>query len=537
MADHNGLKLFQFLGKRTLALLACSAMVGGICGPDVSGQTVAPAPAIAPAAGSNPAPGAATTAFDQSLALRTDRIVADPTHTAFGWLAQTSPVAYVSKGALQLKLSLYSDDTEPKAVKALGTFTIYGGDLAKNPFPFSADLSGVTDGYYRYVAEVLEGDASLVKLEKPVVLVAGLDEKQVDFAQRLAKISGHDSAKAGILYPFDLARVINLGRRVYGSNNANPEFGLSQAGTPQLYDFPAGLKRSDELLAALEAGGDPVWRAGGERVRYYFMPEAGEILPYHVFVPSTWDGKAALPLVFILHGNSRDQDYYFDRDDHIIPKAAEKHGYMLVAPLGYAPNAGYNYVPFGRSSTGPRGLAGAMAASQNFGPLAAAGAAGEGRGGRGSAATGFGGVNGSVTPALVRSEWSEQDAMHVFDLIRQEYPIDAKRTFLLGYSAGGQGAHYLGQKFAENWVAIAIGGSNAAPGANYAFERLKHIPLMLFVGAADQPNINPARTMFQAMQQHGLDVVLKEYPGADHDHAPSAAIADIFDFFDAHPGK
>jgi len=36
-------------------------------------------------------------------------------------------------------------------------------------------------------------------------------------------------------------------------------------------------------------------------------------MPYHLFVPD-WDGKTALPLVFILHGNSRDQDFYF----HVI---------------------------------------------------------------------------------------------------------------------------------------------------------------------------------------------------------------------------
>lgn len=43
--------------------------------------------------------------------------------------------------------------------------------------------------------------------------------------------------------------------------------------------------------------------------------------------------------------------------------------------------------------------------------------------------------------------------------------------------------------------------------------------------------------MFQAMQQHGLSVVLKEYPGVTHEHAPAAAIGDIFDFFAAYPGK
>ncbi len=455
-----------------------------------------------------------SSSFSASLALRTDRIVADSAHPALGWLTQIAPAAFTSKGALTLKLSLVPWEGEPKPVKDLGVSTVYGGDFAKTPFPFSADMRGVADGFYRYVAEIFDGDTSLAKLGKPVVLVAGLDAKQADFTARLAKIDGHESAKASVLYPFDLARVINLGKRVYGSNNRNPEFGLTQAGVPKLYDFSAGLKNSAALLAALEDGRDPVWRAGGERVRHYHMPEADEILPYRVFMPSKWDGKSALPLVFVLHGNSRDQDFYFERDGRIIPKTAEKHGFMLVAPLGYSPNGGYNYVPFDRER-GPRGEAAATNAPQQFGPGIA------------------GGVNDSTIPALVRTEWSEQDAMRVLDLVRKEYPIDPKRTFLFGYSAGGQGAHYLSQKFAENWTAIAIGGSGAAAGSHYDFGRLKGIPMFLFSGSAD-PVVGATRAMSAALKQRGIDATFKEYPGASHDTAPGVATPDFFEFFAGH---
>ncbi|MEP6917414.1 MAG: dienelactone hydrolase family protein [Acidobacteriota bacterium] len=475
----------------------------------------------------------APTAFAHSLALRTDRTVADPTHPAIAWLAQSSPVAYTSRGPLQLTMTLRT--AAAVTVKDLGETLILGGNLADRPFPISINVQGVPDGDYRYWAELRDGDTVLERFEVPVTLVTGLDEQQAGIERRLARIQGHDSAKASIRYPFDLARVINSGKRVFGSNNSNPEFGLSQAGEPTRYDFAAGLKKSAALLAVLERGKDPVWRGGGETVRHYYMREADEILPYHVFVPSTWNGKSTLPLVFILHGNSRDQDFYFDRDGRIIPRTAEKHGYMVVAPLGYAPNAGYNYVPYGRPTAGPRGMAGARITAQEFGPAAAGGAQGtaNGRGGR----TGFGGVNGSVTPALVRSEWSEQDAIHVLALIKEEYPVDPQRTFLFGYSAGGQGAHYLGPKFAETWAAIAIGGSNATPSGPYPFERLAKTPMMIFVGANDNPNIAPSRAMVQALQQNGVSAVLKEYPGANHDSAPSAATADIFDFFDAHPRR
>ena len=481
----------------------------------------------------------AESAFAQSLALRADRVIADQTHALMVWVAQTAPVPYTSQGALRVTLTLRSTTAEGTVVKPLGDRLIFGGNLVSQPFPIAVNLGGVPDGSYRYVAEVRDGAQLLAQLETPIKLVAGLDEQQASIERRLAKIAGHDSAKASVRYPFDLARVINSGKRVFGSGTGNPEFGLTQAGEPSLYDFAAGMRRSVELLAALEKGRDPVLRADGETVRHYYMPEADEILPYHVFVPSKWDGKRMLPLVFILHGNSRDQDFYFDRDGRIIPKTADAHGYMVVAPLGYSPNGGYNYVPYGRAA-GPRGVAGAAATPRTFGPpqAAAAGAETAARAARGgAAATGFGGVNGSVTPQIVRSEWSEQDAMHVFNLVRQEYPIDPKRTFLFGYSAGGQGSHYLGPKFAEHWAAIAIGGSNATAGTGYPFDRLKATPMMIFVGTADAANVAPSRAMAQALAASGVDAVLKEYEGATHDSAPSAAIADVFRFFDAHPRR
>jgi poly(3-hydroxybutyrate) depolymerase len=470
--------------------------------------------------------------FSQSLAFRTDRLIADQTHGLMGWLAQSEPAPYRSGAALRLKVALHTAGAEARLVKDLSTTFIFGGNLATHPFPVNIDLRGAPDGDYQYFAELWDSATLIRSFRVPVKLVAGLDARQADVERRLTRITGHDSAKASIRYPFDLARVINLGKRVFGSGTGNPEFGLNQAGEPTLYDFAAGMTRSVDLLAALEAGTDPVWRARGEMVRHYYMPEADEILPYRVFVPSTWDGKAALPLVFILHGNSRDQDFYFYRDGRIIPRTAEQHGFMLVGPLGYAPNGGYNYVPYGRAA-GPRGVAAAVAAPQVFGPQPPA-PAGR-RGGR--AAGGYGGVNGSVTPALVRSEWSELDTMHVFDLIRQEYPIDPKRTFLFGYSAGGQGAHYLGPKYIDNWAAIAIGGSNATAGEGYPFARLRGTPMLIFCGTDDAPNLVRSRDMVTALRQNGVPAVLKEYAGATHDSAPSAATPDVFTFFAANGRK
>jgi poly(3-hydroxybutyrate) depolymerase len=468
---------------------------------------------------------AAQAAFGRSLSFRSERRIVDQTHATIGWLAQHRAAPYTSKEALRLTLAIYSRGQEPKLVRNLGEVLVFSGNLAEHPRPIDVNLRGVADGDYEYHATIREGESVLAALRAPVMLVAELDQNHANVERRLARIDGHDSAKASIRYPFDLARTINLGKRMLESNNRAPEFGLTQAGEQVRYDFAAGMKASMGLLAALEAGKDPVWRAGGERVRHYYMPEADEILPYHVFVPSTWDGRARLPLMFVLHGNTRDQDFYFDRDGRILPTLAERHGYLVVAPLGYWPNGGYNYVSYGRENAGQRGLLGASKMAQTFGEASAD------PGANAVAAQGFGGVNGSVTPALVRAEWSEQDVMHVFDLVKAEYPIDSSRVFLFGYSAGGQGAHYLGPKFADYWAGIAIGGSNATAGDSYPYDRLKNIPVMIFCGTNDTANLSRSRAMAAALQQQAVRAELKEYEGATHDSAPSAAIADIFAFF------
>src|SRR5262249_53871565 len=161
------------------------------------------------------------------------------------------------------------------------------------------------DGGYRLTASVLKGAAALATFEKPVRLVRDLDVNAGLFERRLDKIAGHDGTKATIRYPFDLAGVINVGKRVLGS----ADFGVR---SPP-YDFAKGMQRSAELLDALETGRDPLWRAKGDTSRHYWFAEAHEVMPYRVYCPTTWDGKSKLPLLVVLHGNTRDHDFYFDR--------------------------------------------------------------------------------------------------------------------------------------------------------------------------------------------------------------------------------
>lgn len=469
--------------------------------------------AFAQPAATQPTTGeGASQAFVRSLALRPERFITDSSHSSIVWLSQTSPTAYTPAAPLKLKLALAPAAAGAAPTKELGSTDIYPRDFAAAPFAASADLSSIADGSYRIVGTLLEGDKPLATLEKPILLVAGINTRQAEIEQRLSKITGHDSTKASIRYPFDLARIMNTGKRSWDADH----LGINQARETNYFDFAAGMKRSQELLAALESGKDPLWQAKGDNSRHYWLEEAGEISPYRVSVPTNWDGKTPLPMVFILHGDTRNQDFYFERDERIIPKAAEPYGFMLVGPFGYYPNGGYNSDQLNRSARGGGGAG-----------------AGGGRGGRGVTR-----LNGMPQSRMV--ELSEIDTMHVYDLVTKEYPVDPKRTFLFGYSHGGAGAYYLGAKHAQNWAAIALGGAGTAPSDFYPFDRLKqfNVPMFVYFGDQDSAGVkNNSPAFVEAFKAKGIEAQLKIYPGINHDGAPGAAVADAFKFFNEHPRK
>jgi len=209
-------------------------------------------------------------------------------------------------------------------------------------------------------------------------------------------------------------------------------------------------------------------------------------------VPTRWDGKSKLPMVLVLHGNTRDHDYYFDRDEGLLAKLAEKHGYLVVCPMGYRPSAGW-----GSMTARPGG-----------------------------------------DPGRVRqSELSEKDALHVLDLVTREYAVDASRVYLFGHSAGGAGTWHLAQKYPEKWAAIAASAA-ATRADGFPFDRLKGIPMMVCHGVKDdEVPVAMSRNMVKALKERGHDPVYVELPEATHGTIVALVEPKVFEFFDRNPRK
>jgi poly(3-hydroxybutyrate) depolymerase len=434
--------------------------------------------------------------FAGSLRLRTAMTVTDSARPFYAHLTQTYAAAYAAPAGLTLRLTVADFAAPDKVLRELGTFDVYARDLVEEPYPVAANLAGLPDGPYQVAAEVSDRGTVVRRLTLNLLSVRDLDGQQAAIEQRLARLQAFDSAKATIRYPFDYARVINLGRRDLIPGR-NPEDSTTNA----YYDFSAEIRHSLEVLKSLESGRDPLLRIKGEHARHYAFTEAGEIMPYRVFVPSKYDGKTKLPLVVVLHGSGADSDTYFKLRGPVLTQEAEKHGFIVVTPMGYRPSGGW-----GRAAGPAPG-----------GPAP------------GGAATAAPDPGRARTAAL-----SEKDAFNVIELVSKEYGTDPARTYLMGNSMGGGGTWFLGAKYPEKWAAIAPCAATTV-GEGFPYEKLKGMPLLYTVGEND--NVERSREMVRWAKEHGFEIPINEIKNGTHDMSIWINLPNIFNFFDKHAKK
>lgn len=234
--------------------------------------------------------------------------------------------------------------------------------------------------------------------------------------------------------------------------------------------------------------------------RTYHFADTNEDLPYCVFVSSKVSKDEKNPLIISLHGLGIGPGYMCQGK---AIDEAEAGGYILAAPMGYNTGGWYGS------------------------PIINTG----GRGGKGAPAP---------EPPANLSELSEKDALNVLDMMRKEFNVDDKRTYLMGHSMGGAGTLYLGSKYASNWAAIAAMAPAAmrmAPNAAAILQPLKDhsVPVMIAQGDADElVSVAGTRKWVDTMKEMNMVYYYKEVPGATHGSVIEASIPEIFAFFKAH---
>lgn len=228
--------------------------------------------------------------------------------------------------------------------------------------------------------------------------------------------------------------------------------------------------------------------------RKYRFTETNEDMSYVLYVSSKVTKDKKSPLIVALHGMGGDGNFLVRER---LVDLAEEGGYIVVGPLGYNVSGWYGspVIVFGGSAVEPPNLA----------------------------------------------ELSEKDVLTVLDMMRKEFNVDDKRTYLLGHSMGGAGALFLGSKYPSNWAAIASIAPAAFMMQNNRKEYLgqiknANIPAMIVQGGKD--NVVPpqnTRTWADAMKELDMKYEYVELPEGDHGTVISDGMPNIFKFFADHP--
>jgi predicted peptidase len=227
--------------------------------------------------------------------------------------------------------------------------------------------------------------------------------------------------------------------------------------------------------------------------RTYHFADTDEDLAYTVFVSSKVKPSTPAPLIVARHGYGGDSNFIVRGR---LIDLAEENGYIVVVPMGYNATGWY-----------------------------------------GSPVIVIGG--GPVAPPNL-TELSEKDVMNVLAMARREFNVDPKRTYLMGHSMGGAGTLFLGQKYADQWAAIAAIAPAAflmQPNQKEILAPIKAANLPLMITQGDQDPVVPVasvRTWAAAMDELDLTHEYVEMPGRDHGNLIADGMPDIFRFFAAH---
>ena len=411
--------------------------------------------------------------YNASLVLRSDRVVLDSRNAYVVRLEQLyAPdidlAQSVSAHATLVARPAVSGGrgaAPPTVVKDFGTFTGVSRDLRESPFALELDVRDVPDGQYVLTVNVLDSARTLGTASLPIAMKKGLDETVARLEAEAQRAP--ESLRAELLYPVDRMRNVNRGRLELRTLDVDKDFAAAGA-----------------IAVAMKSTTDPFAGRRGDMKRHYLLDGANEVMPYHIYVPTTYTSTRSMPLIIALHGLGGTEDSFFDSYGEKLPKLAEQHGYLLAAPLGYRVDGRY-------------------------------------------------GLATSADPVVRRaSELSEADVMQVLANMRKLYNVDPKRIYLMGHSMGAIGTWAIAPKYPDIWAALAPFSGQGSP---TAAERIKNIPQFVVHGDADPTvNVRGSRTMVAALKALNAEVTYIEVPGGNHSNVVEPNFEAMLQFFDAH---
>jgi poly(3-hydroxybutyrate) depolymerase len=404
--------------------------------------------------------------YDQSLVLRTGRVFVDSSAAYAVRLEQVYAPTLELTTPLTARATMRPLLAQPAGAPeshVLGEFSDVSRDLRDAPLAMDLDLSSVPDGAYVLDVHVHDGAGAIGTASLRIAVQNGLDARLAALEQAAA--SAPESVRADIRYPADYLRRVNHGLMEMGQ-----------------FDLARELTAAESIAASARGGKDPFAGRTGDFERHYLLEDAGEIMPYRVYIPKNYTPSRPMPLVVALHGLGQTEDSWMDGYQGQLPALAEKHGFIAVSPLGYRIDGFYGY-SYGNDAASRR-----------------------------------------------KQMLSELDVMQVLARMRQHYTTDDARIYLMGHSMGAIGTWALAAKYPDIWAAL---GPIAGTGNPQSVSTMKHIPQFVVHGDAD-PTVPVAgsRNMVAQMKALGVDHVYVEVPGGNHTDIAVPNLAPMFEFFE-----
>jgi len=274
------------------------------------------------------------------------------------------------------------------------------------------------------------------------------------------------------------------------------------------------------------------------QIRMHHFADTNEDIPYALFVSSKVKRDKKAPLIVTLHGLGGTHTTMMRP---VALDLAEAGGYILLAPMGYNPRGWYG-IPAGQRRGGPPPNAappldsarGAVSDSRTANPNGPPAPSADGAPARGRQGPPRGALANVNDPPNLR-ELSEKDTLEVLELIRKEYKIDDKRTYLMGHSMGGAGTYYLAVKYPEKWAAIAVLAPAAFSLDPNSLSKIPKMPVMVVHGDMDTAvPVSLSRTWVETMKSLKMPHEYIEVPGGDHGSVITSHQREVFAFFAKH---
>ncbi len=231
--------------------------------------------------------------------------------------------------------------------------------------------------------------------------------------------------------------------------------------------------------------------------RAYYFEDGHAIMPYNLYVPTTYNPKKPTKLAIYLHGagGSCTEDRDLNRVPLAIETASEKMGAITLFPEGY---------------------------SQGF----------------------YGGATPDLHPELMNLSEKEKHYIELCELevlaalkqVKGEYNIDEKNIFLYGNSMGGGGTFWLAMHY-PIFRAIAPCGAMTTNDMNsFDLSKMKGLPALFVCGTEnigyDQLPLNVA-----CLRKHGVNAALRTVAGGIHASAWAYAVGDVYKFFEENAAQ